>query len=75
MNYRVSFEGKDLGTVHLEDGKTLVAIADEYHRTLLEEVFEQVREGYNFQWDVQLFNSALRTLEKEGYLFTPLHNE
>jgi hypothetical protein len=38
MNYRVSYEGHDLGTLRSEDGQTLVAVADEYHRTLLEEV-------------------------------------
>jgi hypothetical protein len=75
MNYRVSYEGQDLGTVRLEEGKTLVDIADEYHRRLLEEVFEQVRRGDDHRWDVQLFNAGVRTLEKEGYMVTPLHNE
>jgi hypothetical protein len=75
MNYRVSYEGQDLGTVRSEEGKTLVDIADEYHRTFLEEVFEQVRGGNDHRWDVQLFNAGARTLEQEGYTFTPLHNE
>jgi hypothetical protein len=75
MNYRVSYEGHDLGTLRSEDGQTLVAVADEYHRTLLEEVFEQVRGGYDHRWDVPQFNAAVRTLELERYLFTPLHNE
>jgi hypothetical protein len=75
MTVRVSYEGQDLGTVRVEDGKPLVGVADEAHRAHLEEVFDQVRGGYNDRWDVHLFNTPLRTLKKEGYAFAPVNSE
>jgi hypothetical protein len=56
-------------TVRLEDGKSLVDVADEAHRPFLDAVFEQVRGNYDHRLDVQLFNAGVRTLEKEGYTF------